>query len=89
MLLIGQIKENEICYQENNDKICFYDINERKIKSSISNIRKSCYSPFMMISKDLLFISGNNKISIININKYEIIREKKYLILVILMEHVC
>ena len=28
-----------------------------------------------MISKDLLFISGNNKISIININDYEIIRE--------------
>ena len=72
---IGQIKENEICYQENNNKICFYDINERKIKSSISNISKSAYSPFIMISKDLLFISGENKISIININYYELIRE--------------
>ena len=28
-----------------------------------------------MISKNLLFIPGNNKISIININYYEIIRE--------------
>ena len=28
-----------------------------------------------MISKDLLFISGQNKISIININYYELIRE--------------
>jgi len=28
-----------------------------------------------MISKDLLFISGKNKISIININFYELIRE--------------
>ena len=34
---IGKIKENEICYSEtnyidfNNNKICFYDINERKI----------------------------------------------------------
>jgi len=28
-----------------------------------------------MISKDLLFISGENKISIININYYELIRE--------------
>ena len=28
-----------------------------------------------MISKDLLFISGYNKISIININEYKIIRE--------------
>ena len=28
-----------------------------------------------MISKDLLFISGENKISIIKINYYELIRE--------------
>ena len=28
-----------------------------------------------MISKDLLFISGKNKISLININYYELIRE--------------
>ena len=80
-LCINQIKENEICYSEthdydfNNSKICFYDINEKKIKSSISNISKSAYSPFIMISKDLLFISGENKISIININYYELIRE--------------
>ena len=44
---IDQIKENEICYSVtydynfNNNKICFYDINERKIKSSISNISKN------------------------------------------------
>ena len=41
----------------------------------ISNISKMGISQFIMISKDLLFISGENKISIININKYEIIRE--------------
>ena len=57
---VSQIKENEICYSENYDKICFFDINKRKIKSSISNISKSAYSPFIMISKDLLFISGEN-----------------------------
>ena len=28
---ISQIKENEIYFSENNDKIYFYDINERKI----------------------------------------------------------
>ena len=78
---VSQIKENEICYSEinnfdcNNNKICFYDIYERKIKSSISNISKSRLSPFIMISKDLLFISGKNIISIININYYELIRE--------------
>jgi len=70
-----QIKENEIFYSENYDKICFYDIKERKIKSSISNISKSGSDPFIIISKDLLFISGLNKISIININYYELIRE--------------
>ena len=62
---ISQIKENEICYSEkvnNSNKICFYDINERKIKSSISNISKIANSSFIMISKDLLFISGKNKI---------------------------
>ena len=77
---INQIKENELCYSElinndfNNNNICFYDINKKKIKSSISNISKSWYSPFIMISKELLFISGENKISIININKYKLIR---------------
>ena len=72
---ISQIKENEICFSENNNKICFFDINKRKIKSSISNISKSSFSPFIKISKDLLFISGYNKILIININYYELIRE--------------
>ena len=32
-------------------------------------------SPLIMISKELLFITGYNKISIININYYELIRE--------------
>ena len=32
-------------------------------------------SQFIMISKELLFIPGENKISIININEYKIIRE--------------
>jgi len=76
-LCINQIKENEICYSEyaNSKKICFFDINERKIKSSISNISISIFSPFIMISKELLLISGKNEISIININYYELIRE--------------
>ena len=66
-LCINEIKENEICYSEsiyndlNNNNICFYNINERKIKSSISNISKFDTSPFIMISKELLFISGKNK----------------------------
>jgi len=82
-LCINEIKENEICYSEqinydpNNNNICFYNINERKIKSSISNISKIDISPFIMISKELLFIPGKNKISLIDINYYELIREIK------------
>ena len=73
---IKEIKENEICYSEGfgDCNICFYNLNENKIKSSISNISKSDISPFI-ISKELLFISGENKISIININSYELIKE--------------
>ena len=72
-----QTKDNEICYSEKmNDSLCFYDLQERKIKSSISNINKrnDCYERFIMINKDLLLIPGENKISIINVNKYNLVR---------------
>ena len=72
-----QTKENEICYSEEiNDSICFYDLNQRKIKSSLNNINKknSCYERLIMINKDLLLIPGENKISIINVNKYNLVR---------------
>jgi len=72
-----QTKENEICYsEEENDSICFYDLNQRKIKSLLNNINKknNCNEWFIMINKDLLIIPGENKISIINVNKYNIVR---------------
>ena len=65
---IIQTKDNEICYNE-KDTICFYDLLERKVKSSISNI--SNYNMIMM-TKDLLLITGKNKISIINVNNYKL-----------------
>ena len=65
---IIQTKDNEICYNE-YDTICFYDLLERKVKSSISNI--SNYNMIMM-TKDLLLITGYNKISIINVNNYKL-----------------
>ena len=67
---INEIKENKIYYSEvinydfNNNNFYFYNINERKIKLSISNISKADISPFIMMSKELLFIPGENKISI-------------------------
>ena len=72
-----QTKENEICYSErNNDRICFYNILEKKIKSSINNVSKySEYKEnFIMIKDYILAIPGKNKISLININEYKIIK---------------
>ena len=71
---IEQTKDNEICYSEYknyNYSICFYDLIEKKVKASISNI-----FPYnmIMITKDLLLITGKNKISIINVNNYKLIR---------------
>ena len=74
---IIQTKDNEICYSEsNNSAICFYDILERKIKATISNISKydGCREWFIMMKKDLLLIPGENQLSIINTNEYKLIR---------------
>jgi len=74
-----QTKDNEICYSEykdNDSSICFYDLIKRNVKSKINNINLNgmIYEGFIMISEELLLIPGENKISIININEYEIIR---------------
>ena len=75
-----QIKDNEICYseyiKENINDIYFYDLNQKKIKSKIKYVKTNgkIFMGLIMISKELLFIPGINKISIININEYEIIR---------------
>ena len=72
-----QIKDNEICYSEDkNSTICFYDLKEKKIKSSISKISKKNTNRelLFMIKKNLLLIPGQNKISIVDINQYKIIR---------------
>ena len=72
-----QTKEYEICYSINKDNsICFYDIQERKIKAKISNVNKyiSCRALFIMIKKDLLLVPGKNQLSIINTNEYKLIR---------------
>jgi len=75
-----QIKDNEICYseyiKENINDIYFYDLNQKKIKSKIKYVKTNgkIFMGLIMISKELLFIPGINKISIININEYNIIR---------------
>ena len=74
-----QTKENEICYSESENipkyNICFYDLKKRKIKSSMHNISISgSLGTFNIISKNLLVIGGERKITIIDINKYKLVR---------------
>ena len=77
---IIQTKENEICYLEyNNSKynICFFDLDERKITSTISNINcnGSFFKTFSLITKDLLAVGGDNNIFVINTNQYKLVKE--------------
>jgi len=73
---IIQTKENEICYSLKCCKICFYDLLERKIKTSLNNINvyEGVRSRLILISKELLIVPEQNKLSIVNINQYEIVR---------------
>ena len=63
VLMIIQTNDNEICYSEKNgNKICFFDLLERKIKASIFDISKcnDVRAWLIMIRKDLLLIPGEN-----------------------------
>ena len=73
---IIQTKDNEICYYEDEDTICFYDFIKRNNIKKLNNISVPDYSydSLLMISKDLLLITGENKISIINVNSYNLIK---------------
>mgnify|MGYP002627183580 CR=1 FL=1 len=72
---IIQTKDNEICYHD-DDLICFFDLVKRKINNKINNISiiKYIFNSMLMISNDLLLITGKNIISIINVNTYNLIR---------------
>ena len=73
-----QTKENEICYSSSNKKLYFFDLLERKIKAKIDNINGFSHSYcewLIMIIKDLLLIPGENKLFIVNINHYNLVRE--------------
>ena len=70
VLILFKQKIMKISYSEDdNYTTCFYDLLERKVKSSISNIF-TCN--MIMMRKDLLFITGYNKISIINVKNYKL-----------------
>jgi len=77
-----QTKDNEICYQEcieNNNNvstICFYDLMKQKVMAKLDNIHIPSYifNCMIMITKDLLVVSGKNQLYIINLNSYELIK---------------
>ena len=74
---IIQTKDNEICYYEDEeDTLCFYDFIKRNKIKKINNISISycIYDSLLMISQDLLLITGNNKISIVNVDSYDLIK---------------
>ena len=73
---IIQTKDNEICYYEQYNSICFYDFIKRNNIKKLNIISVTCciFDSLLMISKDLLLITGENKISIINVNSYNLIK---------------
>ena len=73
---IIQTKDNELCYYEDYNTICFYDFIKRNNIKKINNINVTyfIYDSLLMISKDLLLITGENMISIINVNSYNLIK---------------
>ena len=75
---IIQIKDNEICYQDYNNKssICFYNLSERKTINVINNINiiTCIYDSLLMLDKDLLLVTGFNEFSIIDVNSHNLIK---------------
>ena len=73
---IIQIKDNEICFYEEYDIICFFDIFKRNYIRKVYNISAIAFfcNSLLMISNDILLITGLNKISILNVNTHNLIR---------------
>ena len=72
---IIQTKNNEICYYEHENTVCFYDLIKKNIIKKIYDISATIYTydSFLMISEDLLLITGKDKISIVNVDSYDLI----------------
>ena len=73
-----QTKDNEICYYEYTDytsAIKFFDLIKRSTIYKIDNmnVTYSLFDSMIMISNDLLLVTGSNKISIVNVNTYNVI----------------
>ena len=70
-----QTKDNEICYYESNeDTICFYDFIKKKTNKTMSNITVTAFNSLLMLTKELLLICRYNKITVMNVYTYNIVR---------------
>ena len=66
-----QTKNNQICYSDEINGTCFFDITERKLIKTLNDIRDT---KFFMLNENIMLIGGWNKISVIDINQYNLIR---------------
>ena len=70
-----QTKDNEIFYYESNeDTICFYDFIKKKTNKTMSNITVTAFNSLLMLTKELLLICRYNKITVMNVYTYNIVR---------------
>ena len=72
-----QTKTNEICFSEcNENKISFFDFSEKKPLGFLSNIDKRNHIDewLFMLNELYLGVPGKNRISIINVDQYKLIR---------------
>ena len=70
-----QTKDNEICYYESNeDTICFYDFIKKKTNKTMSTITVTAFNSLLMLTKELLLICRYNKITVMNVYTYNIVR---------------
>ena len=75
-----QTKDNEICYREYNNDISslkFFDLIKGATIHKINDVTVTycLFDSMVMTSNDLLLVTGYEKISIINVNSYNVIRE--------------
>ena len=80
MLLCNSNKWKKICYYNTNQiinpigSIYFYDLFKPIIINKVNKINLNGWNSFNMITKDLLLLTGKERLSIINVNQHTLVR---------------